>query len=107
MRIIFFVSKKKQKQTKKRIRTNLRFFSSENKRSGFVFQQRKVLLQQFFTGKSYLKNSIKLMRIFFCCRLGEDFFRHPHFKKREYYSFFWPKNKNNNNSSVIRQKGES
>ena len=54
----------------------------------FVFQQRKVLLQQFFKCKRYLKNSIKLIKIiFFCGHLGEDFFRHPHFRKQEYYFF--------------------
>ena len=34
-----------------------------------------------------LKNSIKLI-IFFCGRPSEDCFRHPHFRKQEYYFFF-------------------
>ena len=39
--------------------------------------------------KLFLKNSIKLIKIFFCSRPGENFFRHPLFWKQEYY-FFWP-----------------
>ena len=38
--------------------------------------------------KLFLKNSIKLIKIFFCSRPGENFFRHPLFWKQEYYFFF-------------------
>ena len=93
MRIYIFCFKKthtyKQKISSfKFIGTNLRFFPSNNKRRLFVFQKRKVLLEQLFKCKLCLKNSIKLI-FFFCGRPGEHFFRHLHFRKQEYY-FFWP-----------------
>ena len=68
-------------------------FSSINKiQDFFVFQQRKVLLGQFFKCKLYLKNSIKLIKKKQknCGRPGEVFTRHPYFRKQEYFSF-WPK----------------
>ena len=72
----------KKISTSKFNRTNLCFFPS------LVFQPRKVLLEYLLKCKLHLKKSIKLIIFFFYGHPGEDFFRHPHFRKQEYY-FFW------------------
>ena len=74
--------------TSKSIRTNASFFPSKKiKDRAFCFSTKKVLVQQFFKCKIYFKNSNKLIIFFFffCGHPGEDFFRHLHFRKQEYY----------------------
>ena len=75
--------------TSKSIRTNASFFPSKKKKDrAFCFSTKKVLVQQFFKCKIYFKNSNKLIIFFFfffCGHPGEDFFRHLHFRKQEYY----------------------
>ena len=73
--------------TSKSIRTNVSFFPSKKiKDRAFCFSTKKVLVQQFFKCKIYFKNSNKLIIFFFFCgHPGEDFFRHLHFWKQEYY----------------------
>ena len=74
--------------TSKSIRTNASFFPSKKiKDRAFCFSTKKVLVQQFFKCKIYFKNSNKLIifLFFFCGHPGEDFFRHLHFRKQEYY----------------------
>ena len=51
------------------------------------FSTKKSVARVVFKCKLYLKNSIKLVKKKICRRPGEDFSRHPHFRKRE-YSFF-------------------
>ena len=86
MRIYIFCFKKTRIQTKqisisKFIRANLRLFKPFT--SFFLFKTSAVTV--VFNCKLYLKNSIKLIIFFFCSRPGEDFFRHLHFRKQEYY----------------------
>ena len=73
--------------TSKSIHTNASFFPSKKiKDRAFCFSTKKVLVQQFFKCKIYFKNSNKLIFFFFFCgHPGEDFFRHLHFRKQEYY----------------------
>ena len=105
-RIYIFGFKKAHKETKKSstskfIRTNLCFFPSKNTKQRCLFFSKEKFCQSSFLsvnscGKLYLKNLIILMIFFFfsfffaAARPGEDFFRHLHFRKQEYY-FFWPK----------------
>ena len=54
------------------------------------FSTKKSAVRAVFKCKLYFKNSIKLIKnFFFCGRPGENFFRHPHFRKQEYYYFFF------------------
>ena len=75
--------------TSKSIHTNASFFPSKKiKDRAFCFSTKKVLVQQFFKCKIYFKNSNKLIIFFFfffCGHPGENFFRHLHFRKQEYY----------------------
>ena len=81
-----YIHTNKTFSTGKFILMNLRFFS----RSLF-FQPRKKLLEQFFKRKLYLKNSIKLIIYIyiFCSHPSEDFCRHLHFWKQEFYLFVY------------------
>ena len=64
------------------------FFPSENKRQGSLFLDKEKCCQgSFFKCKLYLKNSIKLIKKYFCGIPGEDLFLHPRFRKQEYYFF--------------------
>ena len=67
------------------------FFHQKKKKIGlFVFQQKKYWYSSFLSVKFNLIkfNSNKLIIFFFfffCGHPGEDFFRHLHFRKQEYY----------------------
>ena len=86
--IYIFVSKK-HTQTKKFPLANLfvgiYVFSLETiKDWALCCSTKKCAVRIVFKCKLYLTNSIKL--------ITKNFFRHPHFRKQEFY-FFWPENK--------------
>ena len=85
--IYFFISKKTQtKKIHQQICSyECTFFSSKQKKGLFVFQQRKVLLEQLFNFKLCLENSTKSIKKIFCGCLGEDFFRYPHFRTQKFF----------------------
>ena len=88
---IFFISIKPT-QTKKFPLANLLeriyVFSLQKIKDGALcFSTKKSTVRVVFKYKRYLKNSVKLIKSFFCVRPGEDLFHHPHFRKQEYYFF--------------------
>ena len=93
MRIYIFCFKKnthKQKNLYQQIYSyEFTFFSVQTiKDRALCFSTKKVLLEQYFESKLCSKNSMKLVKRFFCGHPDEDFFCHTHFLKQEYY-FFW------------------
>ena len=84
---ISFVAKKyKQKiSTSKFINTNLCFFPLDNKGRVLCFLTKKSAVRVVFKCKLHLKSSVRLIRNFFCSRLGEDSFCYPYFWKQVFF----------------------
>ena len=71
---------------------NLHFFPfKQKKKELFVYQRRKVLLEQFLSVNFILKIQLNLYKNFFCSSSpGEDFFGHPNLRKPGFFWFFLP-----------------